>query len=292
MIRSLLDHVPPRRDLLLFIADGGLTEENKRKLLASWDRKRMQVAFVRPDARAVSSLKLSHHIHTAAYFRLLLPEILPPSIRRVLYLDCDLVVRSDISELWETDLRGLPLAAVQELLSPFVSSPRGLLNYRPLGLAPETPYFNSGVMLMDLVQWRNERLGERIIQYIERQERDVRWWDQDGLNAVLAGKWFSLDPRWNVGALEIAFDRGEETPLTREAFDELLRGAAIIHFNSPLKPWNPGYPYARRMFFERAVQRTAWRAPRAVPFPLRKITRLLRSFSPRSGPRHGVTSAR
>jgi hypothetical protein len=66
------------------------------------------------------------------------------------------------------------------------------------GLSPSTPYCNTGVMVMNLKRWRTEEIARGALEYIRKFPQCVRYPDQDGLNAVLAGAWGLLDPKWNV----------------------------------------------------------------------------------------------
>ena len=90
----------------------------------------------------------------SAMARLFAPEVLPASVDRALYLDCDTIVRGGIRGLYRTDLKGN--------LAGMVMEPTVYEKMREsIGLKKDEPYFNSGVILMDLAAWRREDVYKR-----------------------------------------------------------------------------------------------------------------------------------
>ena len=68
-----------------------------------------------------------------------------------------------------------------------------------LGLADETCYANSGVLVIDPERWTQQGLTERVIRYLGDHLDDCYWVDQDALNAVVRGDFQKLSPVWNIG---------------------------------------------------------------------------------------------
>src|SRR5882724_4301278 len=104
-VRSLVDNLERGRSVRLFVVDGGLTAESKRRLLESWPRERLEVEWLKPNLSPLAGVKVSGHIPLASYFRLLVADLVPAAVERILYLDSDLVILEDITKLWEVDLR-------------------------------------------------------------------------------------------------------------------------------------------------------------------------------------------
>ncbi|PST83377.1 glycosyltransferase family 8 protein [Pedobacter yulinensis] len=132
------------------------------------------------------------------YARLFISETLP-GLERVIYLDVDTIVNGEISELWNTDLQGRIAGAVLDPLGTF-DNPAGVGNYRELGLSGKSPYFNSGVLLLDLKAWKARNLGEEVLRIIYENRRFAKFPDQYGLNVALADNWTPIDPSWNAFA--------------------------------------------------------------------------------------------
>lgn len=171
------------------------------------------------------------------YERLVALGSLPSNLPRVIYLDGDLLFMDAIDDLWNTDISGFVVGAVQDAIIPWVSSPLGLRRYRELGFGPTDPYFNAGVLVVDVDAWRSERIEERALAYLERRQRSVNLADQDALNAVLRGRWTRLADRWNIigGAAGRAHFRPRGVELAR--ITAAVKDPAIIHFAGYLKPW-------------------------------------------------------
>lgn len=124
------------------------------------------------------------------YFRILASDVLPDSIKTILYMDGDTICLSSIKEVFMMDIDGYA-AACTEVKVPV---------YRKvsLGLKESDSYFQSGVMLMNLDWWRRYRIGEQCLAFIRENPDILPRWDQDAMNAVLVGKIKKLDSRWNV----------------------------------------------------------------------------------------------
>jgi lipopolysaccharide biosynthesis glycosyltransferase len=136
------------------------------------------------------------------YLRLLLPYVLADRARAI-YFDADTLVLKTLVPLWDMDVSRFALAAIRDYL-PCVSD--GIDNWAQLGLDPNAAYFNSGVMVVNLAHWRAERVTESVLSVCEQNAQHLqaqgKWpqHEQYGLNVVLHGKWFPLDPIWNHGS--------------------------------------------------------------------------------------------
>jgi len=258
MVCSLLSNLDKQRQILLFVIDGGLANFRKQKIAKSFDSKNISIKWVSPEHYSFSKLKISGHIQPAAYFRILLPQLLPNSIKKVIYLDGDLLVLGDIVQLWDLDITDTFLLAVQDMGEPYVSSPRALNNFEELGIPADYRYFNSGVMVINLDHWRAERISLLALNYLEKNKAIIRWWDQDALNAVLAGRWSELDPRWNQIPHIFEYPSWEESPFDKETYYRIITNPFIIHFATSSKPWHYDCKHpAKKTFFE-YLDKTAW----------------------------------
>jgi lipopolysaccharide biosynthesis glycosyltransferase len=182
----------------------------------------------------------------AVYLRLAIPEMLPAD-RVALYLDADTLILDSLLPLLATDVTDVCLAAVRDPLTPVLAHGNKLPGWRQLGLDGQTEYFNSGVMLMNLANWRKESLSDQCWTFLDHNRDHVRFWDQDSLNFVVANRWRRLDRRWNTfplsSMLAIPGERYPAEailPLSSLLSDEAT--AAILHFAGPVKPWSSSFP--------------------------------------------------
>jgi lipopolysaccharide biosynthesis glycosyltransferase len=187
------------------------------------------------------------HLTAASLLRLRLPSALN-DIDRVIYLDCDLIAQTDITTLYDTDLRGSPLAACLDFWltgAPRLAPPGWdvaewyTFLREVVGLTDCKAYFNAGVMVMDLDAFRSAGLVDAAEEFLEQTKCKTPFVDQDALNHVVDGAFVRLDPRWNVLAA-----LGHSDPW-------------IIHYSGPHKPWNcerrPIRSYDERFWQEAAA---------------------------------------
>jgi lipopolysaccharide biosynthesis glycosyltransferase len=278
-LRSALERLRPGREVHVYVVDGGIAPadaDRLRRVLAGVPGAAPRVTLVPAAEAGLATLRTGAHFSAANYFRLLLPEVVPAHLHRVLYLDADLLVRADLAPLWEAEMGGAPLLAARDYSAPVVGAPYGLPNHAALGLAADTPYLNSGVLLMDLRRWREEEIARRVLEYTRRHADLVRYADQDGINAVLAGTWGELDPRWNVpvyvgsDALFAAEEGAPHGEAHRAARHRLLREAYVWHFVGGRKPWERGCGLPGQPAWLRALSRSGWYAPHEVLPRLRR----------------------
>jgi lipopolysaccharide biosynthesis glycosyltransferase len=253
MLKSLLTNFKNNRKIVIYILTKDLKYFYRKKILKSLKMERADIRFVYINDNSLKKLKVTAHITVTAYYRLLMPMVLPKELKKVIYLDSDLIVNTDIGKLWDLDIGQNYILAVPEQGKNclYVSSPGGLLNYKELGIDPTSKQFNSGVMLINLDRWRKDNISQEVIEYLEQNKEKVRWWDQDGLNAVLAGKWGEIDHRWNLLTQIFSNLSWEDGPIKeKEMYKELINHPYIVHFNTSSKPWHikSNHPY-KNLFF-------------------------------------------
>lgn len=155
------------------------------------------------------------------YARLLVADLLPSDVERAIYLDCDMMVRAPIEELFAMDLMGQPLGAVRDSLAPFIAARRDMRQNRDI-FDPADPYFNSGMLVIDLAQWREINVKAEVAAIAGTGLMNRLYYDQDMLNLVFRNRWTMLPWRWNT----------IDTHPAHEALDP-----AILHYTLAGKPW-------------------------------------------------------
>ena len=194
-----------------------------------------------PGAELLANIPRNPHFPPEASFPLLLPDLLPPKLDRVLFLDADLLVLDDVAQLWETPLGHHTAGATPDAAIPFCRSPRGVKNCDGWGIPAEAVYFNCGVMLIDLVEWRNRDVTRRVYGYLRSVGERVDFIHQEALNAVLWNDWMPIESRWNLLG-----------SLAGRPYGTAQYGACenpgIVHFAGRFKPWRApvGGPFNHR----------------------------------------------
>jgi lipopolysaccharide biosynthesis glycosyltransferase len=274
-VRSAIDALPSDRRLRLFVLDGGITSKSRDRLMRSWEDPRVRIEWIKPDISVVNHLPVSLHVSVSCYLRLLLPELLPSDVGKLIYFDSDMLIRRDLGELFAEPLGDKLALAVQEMAAPwmdaelaadgyasrvrYLAATRPVPNYQDLGIPPEAPYFNSGLLVFDAAKWRAQEMAKKVFDCLETHSDHVLWWDQYALNVELAGQWRPLDVRWNQTAWAFEYPSWRESPLSREQFQQIRSDPWIVHFCSPTKPWHYFCDHPYRQAFFSTLKRTEWR---------------------------------
>jgi lipopolysaccharide biosynthesis glycosyltransferase len=207
--------------------------------------------FILVSSLDFASLKVSGHISRAAYFRLRLDKLLPADLTRAIYLDCDIIIKSEILSLWTLDLEGHALAAAIDTVH---NANHGLRHL--VGLDQGTSYLNSGVMLIDLKQWREVNIGDRALEFCLAHPERITYWDQCAINHVINGKFKILERRWNF---HTSMTSKEGVWTHNPDSLEQLNNAAIIHFAGEFKPWHYRCLHPLRDLYWAYLKQTTWR---------------------------------
>lgn len=245
MIHSVLKNIDPEAILHFYVLDGGIREDNRRRLQRVFqhhgEKDRHKLEWIDPDISSIEYLPSHEWMSEATYLRLLIPEILPTGWEKVIYLDCDLVLEADIAQLWNHSVTDTVLWAARDVLIQTLAHPKGVEHYELLGGRDDSPYFNSGVLLINVNRWRSEKISEQAIDYLLKNRETFKLHEQEALNAVLIGKWRELDPRWNQQVSIFQFNTlpaSEFTEEIKKMYDDLVSDPFIIHYLSPSKPWH------------------------------------------------------
>lgn len=241
---SLAENGWPDGTIALTVVHRGISLHEQAALEALVAR-RLNIMWVEPhpDLLRWVGAPLEFAACSPHYFRLLAPFLLTEQ-KRAVYLDADTIVVEDIFPLHITDLEGQTTAAVRDYL-PCIRD--AVDNWQALNLNPSAPYFNSGVLVIDLAGWRAQEIPQRVLRVcLENSDHLLaqrKWpqYEQYGLNVVLHGRWKALDPVWNHGT------------------DMPPSPARIVHYIGNGKIGRTTcYPYFEELFFE-FLNRTPYR---------------------------------
>lgn len=232
-------------DVTVYLLTEGLTPDNERIISEEVAARGGKVHFCIVDPTVIDRFPMPAgaelaHISRATYYRLLIPELLPREVGKVLYLDCDIVVNHSIADLWNIDLTGYALAAV-----PSVGFGKEAVR---LGYPMEYGYFNAGVTLINVDYFRQYDVSRKLMEYIASNYDHIKFHDQDTLNAVLYDQYLHLEAQWNMtpNVYDSDYpqhgDRVDGCMVNDYAADKrnaLAHKAdpTIVHFASHPKPW-------------------------------------------------------
>ena len=219
-IASLIANASKAHEYRIMVLNTGLREENVRKILQN-ERAGFKIDFIdiSEEVKSIKArLKDVYHFSVVTYYRLFIASLFP-QYDKVVYLDCDLVVLGDISELYGLDLGDNILGAAPE---QFVQNTKEFRRYaeEALGVDPDG-YVNAGVLLMNLEAFRKNNIEDQFIRLITEYDFDLLDPDQAYLNYLCLGKIHILPNGWNK----------EPMPLACEGKKN------IVHYALYKKPW-------------------------------------------------------
>jgi len=225
------------------------------------------IRLVEPEFKQLyANAKSNQWVTKAAYYRLHMADFLPKEAKKAIYLDCDILCLGDLEELWHESLDGQPVAAVYD---PTVTEVTEMgLEYELIGTDLKDGYFNSGVMVVDVEQWREEGVAGHISRHIQENPKFGRFHDQSRLNAYFTRRWKRLPLRYNLQARMM----GIQLPGLEPTDERLLRASIadpmLVHFNGPCKPWQGRLVNPFKRDYIEVWRRSLWRDWRPKQNPL------------------------
>jgi lipopolysaccharide biosynthesis glycosyltransferase len=268
MLQSLCLHVREKSDLRVFLILDNVSPQVFAKGIPHLYEILPSLSIIRADSGPLDHFPVSGHASIATYFRLLLPSLLPAELQRVIFIDADTVVTSDLEELWRLPLEGKALAALKV---PFKDVDD---DYQP------GDYFNAGVMLIDLDRWRQADVLRRGGEFARANPQSLRYWDQDVLNHLFQADWLPFHDRWNACPHLFGLFPGfslDPNHLTASE-QEAIADPAIVHFAGGgwmVKPWNARCLHPLRHHYLHARSLTPWAADPLDDAPPPKWRQLL-----------------
>jgi len=278
-VASALTHLNATRKVDLKVLDGGISSVSKDALstLVHWIRRDVTLEFAPVDDSVFRDATLGPAESHMTYCRTLLPRVL--DVRQLIYLDCDLLVLRDLSELFDLELpHSRILAAVPDSETLTLAD-----DSRTISSAMNRPatsrYFNAGVMLLNLEELRKQNFTGQSFEFFKNWKGHYRFHDQSALNFLLHGRIAELPEYWNRATWR--FDEQDNNAL-----------GCVLHYTRSA-PWLGGTPGPAQALFERFasdaglllnrqtadLRKSRWRrfrrnvlAPfRAIVFPLTSL---------------------
>lgn len=255
----------------IHIVATGLTKDDENILSSLATKYGNTVSFYAPDEKLLEGFaikKFSKRISMATYYRCILADLLPTTIDKLIYLDCDIVILGDIRQFWNIPLEGIGVAAVEDI---GYNEPQ---RYQILKYPQEDSYFNAGVLLINLDYWRKHNITKACIDYYQKYPERILFNDQDLLNSVLHKDKILIDLCWNVQ------DGFYRTPKViskewKDKFVEVLKNPIILHYTNR-KPWDYDSQHPLKDEYFKYLALTPWKDNIQLKNPLYKVKRFFR----------------
>jgi lipopolysaccharide biosynthesis glycosyltransferase len=250
-LRSLSDAAGDT-EYCAFVLQSGFDTKLRARVEASGNGN-VEIRWLDVPEQFVGGVQRSARVPPTSAYRILTPTLLPTGPSRVVYLDCDVIVRNPLDALWSMDLGGAPVAAVRDAYLPVACRD---IPWRRAGIDPSAAYFNAGVLVIELDRWRASDVATRGIALL--RELKLRYFDQSAVNILFANEWRALPPEWNLQTHHLSERSRAWAFEDREALEAAIADPAIVHLSGTDRPWDVGsvHPYRDEWFA--TLDRTAW----------------------------------
>jgi lipopolysaccharide biosynthesis glycosyltransferase len=223
-LSSLVQNCSDSSKLVLWFLCAGHSQKDKGKIekLLKMEGFEGKFSFIDFDPYETFRSFRSLHGDWTSYGRLILVDFIPED--QVLYLDSDLVVEEDVLKLDQFDFKGHFLAAVGGGKFKFTYGNK--FYTEKVGLDPELEYFNAGVLLLNLREWRLKNIKEKCLEIGRKHSMELPSVDQSILNVLCSGSFAKLPKSFNC----------EWSPVSQRPN---ISRKMILHFVGSPKPWDP-----------------------------------------------------
>ena len=233
-IKSLLDNASNEYFYNIHILNTGISEQNQKRLI-ELETPNSKIFFkdltqnvIKIRDRLDSTLR---DYYTESIFYRIFIATLYPEYKKAIYLDCDIVIVDDISKMYNIDLKGNIFGVITD---DVINTTPLFVVYAKEGVGVDN-YFNSGVLLMDLDEYRKERIQEKFVYLLVKYNFETAAPDQDYLNVLCQNKVMFLEKGWD-----------------RMPIGEYDGELHLIHYNNFKKPWYYDDVMYREYFWEYA----------------------------------------
>lgn len=232
MFRSLAK-TNPDGHFDIYVAYSSLTEEDFIRMESSLRGTDAVIHRVLVDDGVFAGAPVLSRLSKETYYRLLIGDILPESVDRLLYLDPDITINRDLTEFYNLDMQGKTVAAGTHLFG-FMEK----INLSRLGMKKTSRYINAGVLLIDLDTWRKSVTLEQIFRFITENIKKLFLADQDVINVMFENKMLYIDERlYNLDEKTFSTYTKKSAGKKRIDLEWVRKNSFIIHFNGKHKPW-------------------------------------------------------
>lgn len=186
------------------------------------------------DEKIFDSAPVLSRISKETYYRLLISELIPDDVHRILYLDPDVVIKKDLRELYDIDMQGKTVAAATHMFNAVKR-----FNIKRLGLKRTSNYINAGIMLIDVDRWKKQAPVQKILDFISANIKKLKLADQDVVNMMFEDDILLIDEKkFNLDEKTFFVNSYRIYTKNTITLEWVRENTVIIHYNGSRKPWH------------------------------------------------------
>ncbi len=195
----------------------------------------IEISFIRVPEKIFFNAPVSKRYPRMVYYRLIAQDFLPKNLKRILYLDCDILCINSLKNFYNLNFENNYYIAADHHINKNLKISAAFNNIR-LGNYGGKNYFNSGVLLMNLVKLRKQGNLKKISDFINKNNFQLFFPDQDILNGLYGNrikptkdiyynyetKFFSIYKFFSSGTIDLNW---------------VINNTVFLHFCGKEKPW-------------------------------------------------------
>ena len=271
---SLLDRHVEDALTIYIIIDNDVDDGDQIRIKELADHFGKQVVLLNmPDLCRLTDAQLDVGRYAMSMFsRLCVGSLLPDSVKRIVYLDCDTLIMDTLRPLWGWDLKGAVMGAVNDS--------RSRLYGRNIGIRKENCYINSGVLLIDVERYRQRNCERRLLNRLAELNGRLEFPDNDVLCTEMQDEILLLPMRYNMISpysmcswSELMELRHPQHPIPKSEYEEEQKKIAILHFTTFVllkgRPWMEGCDHKYAELYRRIWKSVTGKPLRKMSVPTR-----------------------
>lgn len=265
-IVSLFENNKDIDEITIYIIDIGIGDKHKQDLVELVSSYGHYIKFLEDlNVEDIVHTKIDvGRWHISTFSRLFLLHVLPEKMNRVIYIDCDMIIRHSLKELWEMDMQGTWCMSADDC--------RGKMYRRDIGISENSIYTNNGLMVIDLDAWRKNDVESKFVKFINKYHGDITYMDQGVLNGVLQPinkvKLLPISYNAQTACYDLGYEglqacRNPVWAYSKEEFNKGIADPIVVHFTtcfmSGTRPWFKVDYHPYREEFLRYRSLTPWK---------------------------------
>lgn len=215
----------------IFVLTDGLEDSTVGKFKHLSNLYKQKIDIIKINENYFDGLVVSSFYPRSIYYRYMIPNVLENE-DRALYLDCDIIVKSSLSSFYNMDITDVPCAVVIDQSADDI-----LIKNR---IETSSTYWNSGVLLMNLNNWRQYGLTKKLVDFINENQDKCIYPDQDAMNILFDKNVAYADVKYNC-QVDWFYDINKVRVSKKywNSIKQAVNNPVIIHYCERIKPWHP-----------------------------------------------------
>ena len=262
-ITSLLENNKDADDITIYLLGEDISDDSKEKLLNQIEKYGRKGVFIDAVEVIEKMQKIGLNGYRDSYatnIKMFVDQYIPDTVERLLYIDCDSIVAGSVEKLFTMSLDRKPIAMVLDSMC--------MRHKQTIGFAKRDLYFNGGVVLFDMKNWRELKCEEQIVEHIKNVRSHYMAPDQDILNIVLKGKIKVLSARYNLQPFHMVYSYdqymrffGQPRYYSKTRIDNDSNKAVIYHTFRFLGefPWHKDSLHPATALFDKYLVKSLWK---------------------------------